>query len=63
MRFYGKTTYMPNPKMENSVIKYRTYKITGIAETAAILLGLYGGYRLIDYIFSSKKKENKNEME
>lgn len=63
MRFYGKTFLVPNSKVEGTFIKCRTYKITGIAETAIVLLGLYGGYRLIDHIFSSKKKENKNEME
>lgn len=63
MHIYGKTTLVPNPKVEGTFTKYRSYKITGIGLTAGILVGAYGAYKLIDYIFTPKKKDKKDETE
>ena len=62
IRIQGKTTWVPNPKVEGEYIKVRSYKINGLVETGLVLLGVYGGYKLIDYIFSKKKKD-KDETE
>ena len=61
MHIYGKTFLAPNPKAEGTFIKYRTYKINGIGTTVLILVGGYGAYKLINYIFSPKKKETKKD--
>lgn len=64
IRITEKETYTRPSDDENTILRTKAIRIRGFYEVPAALLALYGGYKLINYIFTdNKKKKSKDETE
>ena len=63
IRITKKERYYKDPENEEAVVISTAMKVRGLYEVPVALLILYGGYKVIDYIFNKDKKKKKEETE
>lgn len=64
IRITEKETYSKDPDNDNLMTITKAIRVRGAYEIPIALLALYGGYKLINYIFTDKKKKkSKDETE